>query len=103
MDQDILNATIMETDTPLGCEAMGLFPYTGAVTPHAMLHQKPWRRNYVSDALRGFPPGRTHVAYWEFVDGPIRPFNRFELIRKKIQAAIARFIGPLHTRSFRDF
>jgi hypothetical protein len=105
MDQDVLNATIMATDTTialLGYEAMGLFPHTGAVMPHAIFHQKPWRRNYVFGALRGFPPDCTHLAYWEFVDIPIRSFNRFELIRKKIQVAMARSIGRLHTRSFRD-
>ena len=91
MDQDILNATIMATDTPialLGFEAMGLFPWANEVMPHAMFHPKPWNRNYIFDALRGFPPDRTHLAYWEFVDGPIRPFNRLQLRKKKIQVAM---------------
>jgi hypothetical protein len=105
MDQDILNATIMATDTPialLGYEAMGLFPWVGEVMPHAMWQKKPWKRNYVIDALRGLPPDRTHIAYWKFVDGPIRPFNDFELRVKRVQVAIGRFIGLLHRRSYRD-
>jgi hypothetical protein len=105
MDQDVLNATIMATNTPislLGFEAMGLFPWAGEVMPHAMHHRKPWARNYIFDALRGFPPNRTYRNYWNFVDGPIRPFGEFELKRKKMAVAIARLIGRFHTRSLRD-
>jgi hypothetical protein len=107
MDQDVLNATVMATKTPialLGSEAMGMFPRTGVVMPHTgiFFHEKPWRRKYLIDALRGFPPDLTHRAYWEFVDGPVRPFRRFELVRKKLQVRIARLIGLLHTRSTRD-
>jgi hypothetical protein len=105
MDQDMLNATIMATDTPialLGSEAMGLFPWAGEVMLHAMFYQKPWARNYIFDALRGFPPNRSYRSYWEFVDGPIRPFGEWELRRRKMAVAIARFIGLFHTRSFRD-
>jgi hypothetical protein len=107
MDQDVLNATIMATKTPialLGSEAMGMFPRTGMVMPHAafVFREKPWNRKYLIDAIRGFPPDLTHRAFWEFVDSPIRPFNRFKLVWKKIQVRIARLIGLLHTRSVRD-
>jgi hypothetical protein len=107
MDQDVLNTTIMATNMPialLGSEAMGMFPRTGVVMPHAAIffHEKPWNRKYLIDALRGFPPDLTHRSYWEFVDGPIRPFTRFELVWKKIQLRMARLIGLLHARSTRD-
>jgi hypothetical protein len=105
MDQDVCNTTIMATDIPialLGTEAMGLFPWIGAVMPHAMFHKKPWMRNYIFDALRGFPPNRTYRTYWQFVDGPIRPFSEWEFKRKKTAVAIACLIGLFHTRSFRD-
>jgi hypothetical protein len=105
MDQDILNATIMATRTPialLGSESMGMFPWIGEIMPHAMWHRKPWKRNYIVDALRGYPPGRVHLAYWEFVDGPLRPFTGFELMRKRFQVSLGRIIGLIHTRSFRD-
>jgi len=105
MDQDVLNATIMATETPialLGSEAMGMFPWVNVVMPHAMWQKKPWKRNYIIDALRGFPPGRAHRAYWEFVDGPIRPFNAWRLRLKRVQLAVGQFIGLLHTRSSRD-
>ena len=105
MDQDVLNATIMATETPmalLGPEAMGMFPWVGEVMPHAMWHRKPWDRRYIVDALRGFPPGRVHQAYWAFVDGPIHPFGRFELLAKRAQLKLGHYIGMLHTRSYRD-
>ena len=105
MDHDVLNATVMATDTPialLGAEAMGWFPGTGEVMPHAMLHEKPWVRNYILDALRGLPPGRAHRSYWQFVEGPIRPFGEWDLKRKKTALMIAHFIGRFHTRSYRD-
>jgi hypothetical protein len=105
MDQDVLNATIMATDTPialLGAEAMGWFPGTGEVMPHALLHKKPWVRNYIFDALRGFPPDRVNRTYWQFVEGPIRPFSEWDLKRKKTALTIAHLIGLFHTRSYRD-
>ena len=105
MDQDVLNASVMTTDTPialLGSEAMGVFPGTGEVMLHAMLHKKPWARNYILDALRGFPPDRAHRAYWRFVEGPIRPFCEWDLQRKKAALTIAHFMGLFHTRSYQD-
>jgi hypothetical protein len=105
MDQDVLNATIMATDTPialLSAEAMGWFPGTGEIMPHAMVWKKPWVRNYIFDALRGFPPDRIYRTYWQFVEGPIRPFGEWDLKRKKTALKIARLIGFFHTRSFRD-
>jgi hypothetical protein len=105
MDQDVLNATIMATDIPislLGSEAMGMFPFVGEIMPHTMWHRKPWNRNYILDALRGLPPSRTHRAYWEFVDGPIRPFSEFALLRKRAQFAVGHLISLLHSRSSRD-
>jgi hypothetical protein len=106
MDQDVLNATIMATDTPiclLGSEAMGMFPFVNTIMPHAMWHKKPWQRNYIVDALRGLPPTRTHWAYWQFADGPIHPFNEFVLFRKRAELRAGHLISMMHTRSSRDF
>lgn len=105
MDQDMLNAAVMATDVPialLGIEAMGSYPWVGSVMLHALWRDKPWQRNYIIDALRGFPPDRAHRGYWNFVDGPIRPFDGFALFRKRIGLRLGRAIGLLHTRSHRD-
>lgn len=105
MDQDMLNATIMATDLPLvvlGIEAMGSFPWVGSVMLHALWRKKPWQRNYIVDALRGFPPDRAHQGYWRFVNGPIHPFSRLELLRKRTGLRLGRLLGLLHMRSHRD-
>jgi hypothetical protein len=67
-----------------------------------MFHSKPWRRNYILDAIRGFPPGRTRLAFWEFADGPVRSFGRTELFMRKRAVALGRAISLLHSRSFRN-
>ena len=105
MDQDMLNAAAMASDAPLatlGPQAMGLFPWVGEIIPHAMFHAKPWARNYVWSAIRGFAPGRAHLAYWNYVDGPIRPFGRATLLRKKLLLRLGRLISLLHKRGLND-
>ena len=105
MDQDVLNAATMASDIPvalLGCEVMGVYPRRGVVMPHAMFGKKPWIRPYIVDALRGLPPGRVHLAFWNFVDGPIRPFARLALARKRMAVRIAQAIGLLHVRVSRE-
>lgn len=105
MDQDILNAAVMASDLPvalLGAESMGAYPRRGDIMPHAMFDRKPWVRSYILDAFRGMPPGRTHLAYWTFVDGPIRPFGALTLARKRLMVKIARTIGYFHVRIPRD-
>ena len=105
MDQDMLNAAVMASDAPLatlGPQAMGMFPWVGEILPHAMFHEKPWTRNYVWSALRGFAPSHADVAYWKYVDGPIRPFGRAALLRKKFLFKTARLIGLLHKRGLND-
>ena len=95
----------MATDTPLallGYEAMGQYPWVNMILPHAINFRKPWLRNYVLDALRGFPPNRTHLSYWRFADGPLKPFTPVQLAAKRLELAVARGISLLHVRSFRD-
>jgi hypothetical protein len=104
-DQDVLNAAMMATQCPLavlGYESMGQYPWVNAVMHHAMFHAKPWKRNYVIDALRGFPPHRTHLAYWRFAEGPLRPFTPAELRLKRLNLELGRLISLLHMRSYRD-
>ncbi len=71
MDQDLLNAAVMATDTPycvLGVEAMDAFP-SANVMSHAMVFAKPWLRNYIRDAIIGFQPDPAHKAFWLYADG----------------------------------
>ncbi len=105
MDQDLLNVARMASDAPfhvLGVEAMGSFPSTG-ILGHAMVFRKPWVRNYVLDAIKGFQPDIPHAAYWRFANHPIRPFSRGEWLRKRAMLRLTRLIGFLRRRSLRDW
>jgi len=105
MDQDLLNAARMASEAPfhvLGVEAMGSFPSTG-ILGHAMVFRKPWVRNYVVDALKGFQPDIAHAAYWRHANHPIRSFSRGEWLRKRLMLRLTRLIGFLRRRSLRDW
>ncbi len=100
MDQDVLNATVMATDVPLavlGQEAMDIFP-SAAVMTHYMFHTKPWLRDYVKDALKGFPPERNEYFFWELVNNPVQSFTPAELRAKQRRMKLARLIGYLRRR-----
>lgn len=105
MDQDMLNIAIMAAGAPisaLGYESMGLYPRANQMMAHAMFYKKPWCRPYILDALRGIPPGQSHLAYWRHIDGPIQPFSPLSRRLRRVEVAIARFIGLLHVRDSRD-
>ena len=105
MDQDVLNAALMASDLPysvLGTEAMDSFP-SAEIMSHAMVFQKPWSRNYVLDAIKGFQPDPAHIAFWRYADGPIASFTPSEWRCKKAQLRIARLIGHARRRTVRDW
>ncbi len=104
MDQDILNATVMATDVPLallGQEAMDIFP-SSVIMTHYMFHAKPWLRNYVLDAIKGFPPDRNQFFFWDLVNNPVQSFTPAELRAKRRQLRLARLIGYLRRRGVRE-
>jgi hypothetical protein len=101
MDQDLLNAALMASDVPLallGKEAMGSFPHAPVMT-HAMIFKKPWLRNYLLDALKGFPPGREDMAFWNNMEAPIATFSPGRLRRKRLELNLARLLGRIRRRS----
>ena len=103
MDQDLLNAAVMATDTPfcvLGVEAMDAFP-SASVMSHAMVFAKPWVRNYIRDAIIGYQPDPAHKAYWFYADGPIRAFTPAEWRRKMLALRVTRLLGFLKDRTVR--
>jgi hypothetical protein len=100
-DQDVLNAAFMASDAPyrlLGVEALGRFPFTHLLG-HMMVFDKPWRRNHIKDALKGFQPDHPERAFWHYAEGPIRSFSAAEWRRKSWQRRIGRIIGYVHRRS----
>lgn len=101
MDQDALNVAVLASDAEIatgGQEMMEIYPW-GAAMAHAMHFKKPWKRNYLWDALNGFPPGRPHLAHWQHVGGPIQAYSDLALKRKRAEIWLARLIGRLHHRS----
>jgi hypothetical protein len=101
MDQSALNAAVLASSAEIatgGQEMMEIYAW-GEVMAHCMHFQKPWKRNYVWDALQGFPPGRPHLAHWQNVGGPIRSYSDWKLARRRAELWIARAIGKVHHRS----
>lgn len=104
MDQDILNAAVMATDVPLsllGVEAMDIFPSANIMT-HYMIFSKPWRRRYIVDALKGFPPSRNEWYFWNLVNNPVQSMTPSELRAARRRLKIARLIGHVRRRGLRE-
>ena len=105
MDQDLLNAAVMATDTPfcvLGVEAMDAFP-SASIMSHAMVFAKPWVRNYIRDAIIGFQPDPAHKAFWFYADQPIQAFTRAEWRRKMLILRVTKLLGYIKRRTVRDW
>ena len=105
MDQDLLNAAVMATDTPfcaLGAEAMDAFP-SASIMSHAMVFAKPWVRNYIRDAIIGFQPDPAHKAFWFYADQPIQAFTHAEWRRKMLILRVTRLLGYFKRRTVRDW
>jgi hypothetical protein len=105
MDQDLLNAAVMATDTPfcvLGQEAMDAFP-SASIMSHAMVFAKPWVRNYIRDAIIGFQPDPAHKAFWFYADQPIQSFTLAEWRRKMLILRVTKLLGYFKRRTVRDW
>jgi len=97
-DQDVLNAAIEATEIPVSFgnkQAMG-FETGKAVLPHALGPDKPWKKRYLRDALRGSALRAVDKEYWLHAEGPIRVFTPRQLWEKcmalKVAALLGRFI-----------
>lgn len=97
-NQDTLNLAAMVTDQRLsimGPSAMG-FTNGFTVMHHPLGADKPWRKAYISDALKGWPPRLADKEFWHYADGPIRPFAVERVFLKRLAikcaATISRFI-----------
>lgn len=90
-DQDALNVAVEATGQPvsiMGKEAMGFAP-GGIVMPHALGSAKPWRRNYIREALAGRPPTPADRSFWEHAAGPASALSQNTIARAKLSIAIA--------------
>lgn len=103
VDQDCLNIAAMYAPVPfstLGPEAMG---FSGSGIPmcmyHAMGKLKPWRRKFLREALRGFPPSAADKHFVVSIDGPIRPVSRASHKALRARVALANLLTRFWRRS----
>ncbi|MEI7957591.1 MAG: hypothetical protein WCI40_00665 [Verrucomicrobiota bacterium] len=101
-DQDVLNAAIEAVEgIPVSFgnkQAMG-FETGKAVLPHALGPDKPWKKQYLRDALRGAALRAVDKEYWLHAQGPIRVFTSRQLLAKRIVLKISAVLGRFIRRS----
>lgn len=101
-DQDALNATVEMTGeltySILPRAAMG-FAIGATVMPHALGPRKPWRRQYLREALTACPPTVADLAFWENVAGPLRSMSDRRVKATRFTLGVASAMGRLYRRS----
>jgi hypothetical protein len=93
-DQDSLNIAAMVWPDPiasLGPDAMG-FVAGISLLPHAIGPNKPWRRNFLLDALKASPPRLVDKVFWSYTLNPITVFPRFRTFINNILISLSSFI-----------
>lgn len=101
MDQDALNIALMTTAATVngaGWEAMD-FSHGGHILSHAIGGRKPWRGDFVRQALQGYPPSLATKAFFNYVDSPISIFSSKEKSRLQRELNLGAFIGRFYRRA----
>jgi len=99
-DQDVINIAAMCTTAPLseiGPEGMD-FIHGGFTMSHAIGGPKPWRKRFISSALKGIPPSLADKAFWQNVGFPINTFNNETIKYKGLSIKVASFIGRFYRK-----
>lgn len=100
-DQDALNIALMAWTGKISLmsgDAMD-FKSGGYVMSHALGAPKPWKKSFIQEALRGFPPSRADKEFWQHVAAPIEVYPSAVASRRRFTLAIASFIGRFYRRS----
>lgn len=81
----------------LGPEGMG---FTGHffILSHDIGSPKPWKRNFIRDALAGVKPSQSAAFYLRYCNAPIATYSSMELWRKKLAFKIAQAISRIWKR-----
>jgi hypothetical protein len=90
-DQDALNMTLEASDVPLsivGREGMG-FGGGGYIMYHSLGEPKPWRKHFVWEAVKGWPPTSADKAFLEHSAAPIAAYPAPVLAAKRASAFLA--------------
>ena len=101
-DQDALNAAIeAHPEMPvsyLPASTMG-FAAGKPLLPHALGIAKPWVRRYAQEALHGKPPRAVDKAFWHNVEGPLWPYTRSQISRRRSFLAFGSGVGRIMRRT----
>lgn len=100
-DQDALNAAAMFTARAVsiaGKDAMD-FIHGGFLMSHALGHPKPWRKAFIRETLRGYPPSLADHAFWQHTAAPIDLFPEKTRRWRKLNLAIASGLGRFYARN----
>ncbi|CAN5915496.1 hypothetical protein BH11PSE13_BH11PSE13_20680 [soil metagenome] len=98
-DEDALNFTLSLSAiqlATLGPEAMDLTP-GGKHLSHAVGSFKPWQGHHVRRALQGQPPTVAGEWFYHFAAGPISPFTRLHLAKRRAAMRVALALGKIST------
>jgi len=100
-DQDALNAAIeAANDIPISFVGQKAMVGLGeeSILPHAIQSKKPWRRNYLLDALKGSPPLFVDKVFWNYTQKPLVVYSRKEILINKLSIIAASFAGRFYSR-----
>lgn len=100
-DQDALNMAAMSWEEGIslfGPDAMGFAPGIRLV-PHALGAGKPWRRSYLSDALRGRSPRYVDRVFWSNALKPLPIAASRRVLVKRLSLSLASGLGRVYRRS----
>ncbi|MEO6970612.1 MAG: hypothetical protein ABI217_06935 [Chthoniobacterales bacterium] len=96
-DQDTLNLAAMFCTRPVsiaGKDGMDIVP-GGFLMSHALGDSKTWRKNFLGEALRGYPPTSADRQFFQHTRGPLRAFSpatdRWKRLNLSAACAVARF------------
>jgi len=98
-NQDTLNLAAMTWAgrlTTLGPDVMGFLGL--GLLPHAVGADKPWRKNYLTQALAGRPPTQADKAFWDYARTPVPVVSRSKATVRQLALQAASFIGRFYCR-----
>jgi hypothetical protein len=99
-DQDALNAAIEAWSGDIsfvGKEGMA-FKAGVPFMPHALGRPKPWQWKPMSQAIKGRPPRRVDIEYWNSASGPIKAHAETLVKKRKVFLKVAKAVGRVYSK-----
>ncbi len=100
-NQDGLNLAIMITEEPIslvGPDGMG-FTFGMQLMQHP-IGKKPWKRNFILDFIKGYPPRKGDLTFWKAANGSeLAPYSAFTVRRKVVTVKLLKLFARFYQRS----